>query len=117
MDLQCRVAAEGGHCYLDHLPLLGRTLLLWNIYCVALCMCTGSEYQTNPTPFICAGDIALLEMDLDLLKGCHETLSIWDEDIAEVCRVFFNNFESVFVCSCSSWVWWELSIMLILVWM
>ena len=23
MDLQCRVAAEGGHCYLDHLPLLG----------------------------------------------------------------------------------------------
>ena len=23
MDVECRVAAEGGHCYLDHLPLLG----------------------------------------------------------------------------------------------
>ena len=25
MDVECRVAAEGGHCYLDHLPLLGTT--------------------------------------------------------------------------------------------
>ena len=26
MDVECRVAAEGGHCYLDHLPLLGMRL-------------------------------------------------------------------------------------------
>ena len=27
MDVQCSVAAEGGHCYLDHLPLLGMALV------------------------------------------------------------------------------------------
>ena len=55
---------------------------------------SGSEYQTNPTPFICAGDIARLEMDLDLLKGCHEMLSIWDEDIAEVCLFFLTTLKA-----------------------
>ncbi|CAI7989113.1 E3 ubiquitin-protein ligase MIB2 [Geodia barretti] len=45
VDLQSTVAAEGGHCYLDHLPLL------------------GSEYRPSIS-FISAGDRVLLEADL-----------------------------------------------------
>ncbi|CAI8033698.1 E3 ubiquitin-protein ligase MIB2 [Geodia barretti] len=63
VDLQCTVAAEGGHCYLDHLPLL------------------GSEYKAPTTPFICAGDIAKLEMDLDLLKAKQDQINAWDATI------------------------------------
>ena len=41
MDLQCRVTAEGGHCYLDHLPLLG--ILVYEslvfVYNCLLCIC------------------------------------------------------------------------------
>ncbi|CAI8033700.1 E3 ubiquitin-protein ligase MIB2 [Geodia barretti] len=66
VDLQCTVAAEGGHCYLDHLPLL------------------GSEYNAPTTPFICAGDRARLEMDIDLLKSCQETINNWDERLVDL---------------------------------
>ena len=77
MDLQCTVAAEGGHCYLDHLPLLGMTLALEH---KSRIFHLGSEYKPPTTPFICAGDRARLEMDPDLLK----THKHWDERLVHV---------------------------------
>ena len=46
---------------------------------------SGSKDDTPTTPFICAGDLARLEItDLDLLKACHESFGIWDENLVEV---------------------------------
>ncbi|CAI8020766.1 E3 ubiquitin-protein ligase MIB2, partial [Geodia barretti] len=63
VDLQCTVAAEGGHCYLDHLPLL------------------GSKYKPS-TPFICAGDRVLLEADL--LNSSQEEIGVSDITVYEM---------------------------------
>ena len=90
MDVECRVAAEGGHCYLDHLPLLGMTAFfsISYIYCFCTILNTnhysGSEYEPSTSPFLCAGDRARLEMDLELLKSRQDRIHAWDEDIALV---------------------------------
>ena len=37
--MQCTGAAEGGQCYLDHLPLLGMCFYVANGLCVCVCVC------------------------------------------------------------------------------
>ncbi|CAI8033696.1 E3 ubiquitin-protein ligase mib1 [Geodia barretti] len=64
VDLQCTVAA-GGHCYLDHLPLL------------------GPAFNSSSVPCICAGDRALVEMDIELLKSIHEELGTWEDNLVD----------------------------------
>ena len=45
---------------------------------------TGAEYKAPVTPFLCAGDRARLEMDLDLLKSSLDANDCWDENIVDV---------------------------------
>ena len=51
-----------------------------NVHVYQHVMVTGAEYKAPVTPFLCAGDRARLEMDLDLLKS---SLSM-DDDIVDV---------------------------------
>ena len=44
----------------------------------------GAEYKAPVTPFLCAGDRARLEMDLDLLKSSLDVLGTWDDKIVDV---------------------------------
>lgn len=47
---------------------------------------TGSEYIAPTTHFMCAGDRAMLEMDLDLLKSSQDEIGGWDDNIVDVSR-------------------------------
>ena len=54
----------------------------------------GAEYKAPVTPFLCAGDRARLEMDLDLLKSSLDVLGTWNDNIVEVCKLHKN------ICTC-----------------
>ena len=54
------------------------------IYIYIWCNYAGAEYKAPETPFFSAGERALLEMDLDLLKSGMDAVDAWDNRIAEV---------------------------------
>ena len=83
MDLQCRVAAEGGHYYLDHLPLLGIHIYVRNILYTNHDFCTGSA-EAPFSSFICAGDRARLEMDPEMIQSLPPAIRAYDSIILQV---------------------------------
>lgn len=54
------------------------------MYPYVLCFNTGAEYKAPQTAFLCAGEKALIEMDLDLLKSSLDEIKAWDDNIVDV---------------------------------
>ena len=58
---------------------------------------TGAEYKAPVTPFLCAGDRARLEMDLDLLKSSLDKLGTWDDNVVDVSMQYIH----LYTCVCA----------------
>ena len=59
----------------------------------------GSEYEAPSTPFICAGDRAKLEMDLDLLRSALIKIRAWDDEIPLVGLLQQRSLASTLLCA------------------